>query len=306
MFPLFFLPSQETGDKEISVKTGGKEKTRITAVLAVCADGTKLPPCLIFKGKPTPPGKTPAANSIEREFLNGKDKKGFAYPRGVVYAVDDKAWHSQRVFKEVWLPQVWNRRPGREGRLGNYRQPDTLLAWDDYTVHKTDMCKELMKKSNTSLFDVAGGLTPKIQPCDGNVNKLFKSGMSDSYDDHMADNAARNVRSGYPEPPSRALLAQWVKKAWDGVDAESIRSSWRKAGLLLPFDGSGDKEWAKKELGMDESEDAEDDDDEESTGNFGNILEVLETVDDDSTKEGDHEGDDSVEELSVTDVIVVE
>ena len=89
---------------------------RIIAVLAASAKGTKLPTMLIFKGKATAPGKNPAANSIEREFKMCKDKKGNAYPRGVVYAVDDKAWHTQQVFKDVWLPQVWNRRPGREGR----------------------------------------------------------------------------------------------------------------------------------------------------------------------------------------------
>lgn len=109
--------------------------------------------------------------------------------------------------------------------MGNYRQPDTLLAWDDYTVHKTALSKELMAKSNTTLVDVAEGLTPKIQPCDGRVNKLFKSNLSDLYDDHMACSVTRTA-NGYPEPPSRGLLAQWVKKAWNDVDADTIRRIW--------------------------------------------------------------------------------
>ena len=108
-----------------------------------------------------------------------------------------------------------------------------------------------MDKSNTTLFFVPGGLTPKIQPCDGLINKLFKSNMSRLYDDHMAStDAVRNDR-GYPDPPSRGLLAQWVKKAWDEVDPESIRSSWRKAGMTLAFDGSEDEAWANKELNSD-------------------------------------------------------
>ena len=85
---------QRVGQKEIGVKTGGKEKLRITAVLAVRADGSKLPPLLISKGKPTVKGKAPAPNSIERELSANKDKKGARYPRGVVYAVDPKAWHT--------------------------------------------------------------------------------------------------------------------------------------------------------------------------------------------------------------------
>ncbi|CAB1114454.1 unnamed protein product [Ectocarpus sp. CCAP 1310/34] len=252
LFAFYFCRSQHTGHKAVAIKTGGKEKLRITAVLAANMKGGKLPPLLIFKGKPTAPGKPPAANSVEREFRVGKDKKGVAYPQRVVYAVDDKAWHTQRVFRDVWLPQLWNRRPGREGVLGKYRQPDTLLSWDDYIVHKTALCKEAMDKSNTTLLFVPGGPTPKIQPRDGIVNKLFKSNMSRLHDDHMAStDAVRNDR-GHPEPPSRGLLAQWVKKkAWDKMDPESIRSSWRKAGMTLAFDGSEDEAWANKKLNSD-------------------------------------------------------
>ncbi|CAB1109976.1 unnamed protein product [Ectocarpus sp. CCAP 1310/34] len=266
--------------------------------------GGKLPPLLIFKGKPTAPGKPPAANSVEREFKVGKDKKGVAYPQSVVYAADDKAWRTQRVFRDVWLPQVWNRRPGREGVLGNNYQPDTLLSWNDHTVHKTALCKKAMDKSNKTLFFVPGGPTPKIQPCDGFINKLFKSNMSRLYDDHMAStDAVRNDR-GYPEPPSRGLLAQWVKKAWDEVYTESIRSSWRKAGMTLAFDGSEDEAWANKELNSDaQGKPLHADGDAATAGveeagpseegkTMAYLLEVLE-IDDDST--GDSEGIDGPE-----------
>ena len=40
--------------KTIMLKTSGNEKTRYTVVLACCADGTKLPPLLIFKRKTLP------------------------------------------------------------------------------------------------------------------------------------------------------------------------------------------------------------------------------------------------------------
>jgi len=63
---------------------------RITSVLTVFADGSKLPALLIFRGQPTPKGKPPAANSTESEFKSYKDKKGCPYPRGVAYAMDPK------------------------------------------------------------------------------------------------------------------------------------------------------------------------------------------------------------------------
>ena len=39
------------GSKTIMIKTSGNEKTSYTVLLACCADGTNLPPLLIFKRK---------------------------------------------------------------------------------------------------------------------------------------------------------------------------------------------------------------------------------------------------------------
>lgn len=63
-------------------------------------------------------------------------------------------------------------------------------------------------------------------------------------------NIERNDR-GYPAPPSRGRLAQWVKKACDHINVKVVLSSWGKGGLVLPLDGSGDHAWAKKELNSD-------------------------------------------------------
>lgn len=82
-----------------------------------------------------PWGKPRRQNSVERELKAGKDKKGGANARRVVYAVDPKAWHTQRVFNDVWMPGVLGQRPGRGDRATNYRAADSLLSWDDNTVH---------------------------------------------------------------------------------------------------------------------------------------------------------------------------
>ena len=108
-----------------------------------------------------------------------------------------------------------------------------------------------MANSNTTLFLIPGGLTPRLHPCDGLVNKLFKSNTSRLYDDHMASPGLTRDSRGCPEPPTRGLLAQWVKTAWGAVDADSIRSSWKKAGLLFAVDVSGHAAWAQKELNSD-------------------------------------------------------
>ena len=41
---------QEQGSKTVSLQTTGHEKSRVTVMLAALADGTKLPPMVLFKG----------------------------------------------------------------------------------------------------------------------------------------------------------------------------------------------------------------------------------------------------------------
>lgn len=89
------------------------------------------------------------------------------------------------------------------GSFSGFRQPDTLLAWHDYTVRKTAACREAMVISNTTLLFLPEGLTPRVRPCEEPVNKLFKSNVTALYDEHMtAPNIKRDDR-GYPEPASR-------------------------------------------------------------------------------------------------------
>ena len=60
----FDLPSNTTIDKtgaqSISIRTTGQEKTNFTVVLSCKADGTKLPPLIIFKLKKIPCGNFPS------------------------------------------------------------------------------------------------------------------------------------------------------------------------------------------------------------------------------------------------------
>ena len=73
------------------------------------------------------------------------------------------------------------------------------------------------------------------------MNKLFKLNKTSLYDQHMASPAIKPDGCGYPQPPFRGLLAQRVKKPWDKIDGKVVRSSWKKVGLLLLLDGSGDE-----------------------------------------------------------------
>jgi hypothetical protein len=73
------------GAKLITIKTYGHEKTHYTVVLACCAEGTILPPLLIFKIKIMPSDKIP-----ERIFIR----------------IHAKGWMDEN-YTKLWLEKVW-------------------------------------------------------------------------------------------------------------------------------------------------------------------------------------------------------
>lgn len=79
----------EKGEKIVTVGTTGHEKSHFTVVLACCADGTTLPPMLIFKRKTV--SKDP--------FLPG-----------VIVQCDMKGWMDAEMVG-VWLDRCFSQRP---------------------------------------------------------------------------------------------------------------------------------------------------------------------------------------------------
>lgn len=97
------------GAKIITMKTSGHEQSHYTAVLSCCADGTKLPPMLIFKRKTFP-----------KEVI----------PRGIIVHIHEKGWMDENGIK-VWVEKVWASSFVQKVSDHNYQQPSicsTLLS----------------------------------------------------------------------------------------------------------------------------------------------------------------------------------
>jgi transposase-like protein len=149
--PLAFnLPSNTTveqrGTKTISTLSTGHERANFTVVLACMADGTKLPPVIIFKLVKIPRGE---------------------FPDGVIIRANPKGWMNE---DEMiwWIENVWTQRARRGVN------PRSLLVLDSFTAHKTDAVKKRFREKNTDLAVIPGGLTSRLQPLDVSLNKPFK------------------------------------------------------------------------------------------------------------------------------------
>ena len=146
----FDLPSEKTvtikGARSVIMRSTGNEKNRFTVMLGCMADGTKLPPYVVFKRKTMP-----------------KDK----FPTGMIVRVQEQGWFNDSIMDD-WLKTVWMK------RKGGLEKQRSMLVLDAFRCHTTDNVKSKLKRSNTHLVVIPGGITSILQPMDVVVNKPSK------------------------------------------------------------------------------------------------------------------------------------
>ena len=104
---------------------------RVTAVLTCFADGTKLPPIIIFRGKRNP--KHAGINTIKGQ-IDHPEQAGL--PPGVLFSVNEEAYVYEEDMTGVWQESV--KEYMRQQRcVGDDGGHNSLLLLDDYKVHKS-------------------------------------------------------------------------------------------------------------------------------------------------------------------------
>ena len=237
--PMFFyMPGTRTvnkaGEKTVLVRTTGNEKNHFTVVLACMADGTKLPPMVIFKRRTMP-----------------KDK----FPKGVVIHVCDSGWMDKDGIK-LWLNKVWSRRDG-----GLLKKP-SLLVWDQFRAHLTDDVRQCTRENKTVQAVIHGGLTGMLQPLDVSLNKPFKVNMRHLWQEWMSEGNAQLTAKGNFKRPPLPTVVSWVKKAWEDIPEAMIKKSFLKCCISNKMDGSEDDILWQDVEESDRETDEEDEDEE--------------------------------------------
>jgi transposase-like protein len=193
------------GVKSVNVVTTGHEKTHFTVVLSCLGDGTKLRPMVIFKRQTIP-------------------KENF--PSGIVVRCNKKGWMNENEMSH-WIDGVWRRRPGTF-----FTQKNSLLVMDSMTAHKQDCVKQELKKLNTDIAIIPGGLTKKLQPLDLTVNRVFKVKVREQWEQWMSDGIHTYTGTGRMRKASHAEVCRWVVNAWESVQPSMIVKAFYKAGIL--------------------------------------------------------------------------
>ena len=202
-----------TGKKTVTVKTTGPEKSRVSVCLAAKADGTKLPPFIVFKSA----NREVAA--MDKEF------------KGYHIASSPNAWMNTAL-THSWINKV----------LGIFSFTRRYLVWDSYECHIEDSVKFSLNAKNIDVSIVPGGCTKYIQAPDMSWNKPFRAYATEMYDKWLAEEwinqctAAVNLK-----PPPRRTIVKWIFKAWGQISPETIKTSFKSCALNLAIEGAEDE-----------------------------------------------------------------
>jgi len=251
------LTVNPTGTKTVHIRTTGNEKNRFTVVLTCFADGTKLPPIIIFKGKAWPRNAPPR-------------------PNGVVVWFQEKGWMDEAGMKK------WTKYWGRT-RPGGLRKSKAMLVFDSFSGHLTDQVKAALRSENTDLVVIPGGLTSMCQPLDVSINKPFKDNLRRCWHDWMVEGGNGVTKGGNLKRADLATACKWVLSAWNDISEEIIIRAFKKCGISNCLTGIEDHliyEHDEDENGEEETfdKDGESDEDEYGDANGENSDEDEEDI----------------------------
>ena len=223
--PLFLnMPPNKTvtnkGNKSVVIRTTNQEKIRITCMLAICGDGDKLAPYIIFKGI------KPSYHTLN--LLNGNK---YVKDKLIFFNFNQNAWSTTEIMQD-WLNKVYLPYINKDPLLGS-----GLLIIDKASSHIAD---EVLEKCCGNLRDVSilpGGCTSIMQPLDVAINRPFKNYLKELYIKHCLEknNTFAKIK--------KTDILEWIGMIWydDKLITKSmIYNSFKTCGLSNKTDGSED------------------------------------------------------------------
>lgn len=196
--------------KSLSRVSGGSGRESTTVLACVAADGSHLPPFILFKG-----------NAVQARWTSEK-----AYP-GTLYGASKNGWmeepHFYHWFLTSFVPYV------KDLRLKHCLPNQTaLLTFDGHCSHLSVRIVSCALENNIELFRFPSHLTDRIQPLDRCVFGPVKTKWDKILVAHgkaeMGQSSGRLSKRKFVE-----LLGQ----VWrEGITSENIISGFRSTGTF--------------------------------------------------------------------------
>ncbi|CAG4987045.1 unnamed protein product [Parnassius apollo] len=191
-------------NKPCARSTHGSGKENITMLTGASANGKKLPPLIVFKGK-----------FVWDQWM--AELVGGDYDFELSYAASTKGWMETDIFynyiEKVLIPSLGEERP-------------VLIVYDGHSTHVHVRVVELAIRNRITILKLPPHTSHLLQPLDIAVFKSFKS----IWDAKLVEWQRRNVGTKMP----KKVFAQVLADTWRETNPNIIKSGFRKAGIF-PF-----------------------------------------------------------------------
>ena len=204
------------GKRNVEIISSGREHYRISVLLAITANGLKLPPFIIIKGEG---GKT-----IEKELRN------LPYVRNgnlFVYC-QPQGWCTSYLFIE-WIKAVFLPYEKEYGEK-------CLLIMDKASSHISKDSLSILEEKKINYVLIPGGLTSECQPLDISVNKIFKDNLKLRFE---KERLLYDILNNKIKLKSlRINLLDYINQVWYDntiITKNIIEKGFEKAGIIKIF-----------------------------------------------------------------------
>lgn len=188
------------------IKTQNQQKCRISLILGIAADGSKLKPLIIFKGK--------IGGIIEKILLQNK----YVLSGKCLISVNQNAWATDSIINN-WFYKIWIKYLKDEENLCDGLG---FLILDKASSHLTPNVLEAFKNNNQYLSFIRAGLTRFIQPLDVVINKPFKDALRKKYIEYCS--ISHNINAKI----TREKMIEFICDTWYDPSIITSRNDYKK------------------------------------------------------------------------------
>ncbi|GAV06740.1 hypothetical protein RvY_16678 [Ramazzottius varieornatus] len=192
------------GAKEVRVVQPPGDSECLTVCLTICADGSKFPASIVFKGNK----KT---GRLSSRILNKLEIPGNVR----IFSTHSGWWNS--AFDQFWIKEMFDER----------HDGGTLIR-DRAPAHGSFESRLLLESLGIERVFIPAGLTGTYQPLDVGVNFPFKSYLRKSYHVWRDDCTAVTKR----KKPGRQDFINFVSRAWEKIKVSTVENSFVGAHIM--------------------------------------------------------------------------
>ena len=126
------------------------------------------------------------------------------FPDGVVVKANEKGWMDKDLIR-AWISKVFVKRSS-----GFFHTSSTMLTCDSMHAHFTETVKSLVRRANTVLTVIPGGLTKILQPLDISINRSLKVKLREAWEEWMISGNHTFTKTGRQRRVDYVTIIEWI------------------------------------------------------------------------------------------------